>query len=86
MRRQRVNKTQLARLLNVHLPQVDRLLDLKHGSKVDQLEAAANALGRRLEVSLADPETVIRVPRVHAGVLAAQKRKRHRLAAGAKKK
>ena len=45
-----VGKAALAKRLNVHLPQVDRLLDVKHGSKVEQLEAAADALGGRLEM------------------------------------
>jgi antitoxin HicB len=53
MRTQRVGKAELARRLNVHLPQVDRLLNLKHGSKLDQLEAAAQALGGELDVSVA---------------------------------
>jgi antitoxin HicB len=50
MRTSDIGKAELARRLNVHLPQVDRLLDLRHGSKLDQLEAAARALGGRLEV------------------------------------
>lgn len=50
MRAQQVNKTELAKRLNVHLPQIDRLLDLHHGSKVDQLEAAAKALGRCVDL------------------------------------
>ncbi len=52
MRQQRVGKAELARRLGAHLPQVDRLLDLKHGSKLDQLEAAAHALGARLDITL----------------------------------
>jgi antitoxin HicB len=52
MRQQRVGKAELARRLGAHLPQVDRLLDLKHGSKLDQLEAAAHALGAYLDVSV----------------------------------
>jgi antitoxin HicB len=35
-----------------HLPQVDRLLDLMHGSRLDQLEAAFRALGLRLGVKI----------------------------------
>jgi antitoxin HicB len=50
MRRLKVNKAELARRLGVHMPQVDRLLDVKHGSKLDQLEAAARALGGELDV------------------------------------
>lgn len=52
MRQQRVGKAELARRLGAHLPQVDRLLDLKHGSKLDQLEAAAHALGAYLDVAV----------------------------------
>ena len=33
--------------------QVDRLFDLKHASKLDQLEAAAAVLGRHIEVRVA---------------------------------
>ena len=50
MRQQKIGKTALSRRLGVHLPQIDRLLDIKHGSKLDQLEAAARALGGTLEV------------------------------------
>ncbi len=40
MRAARMKKTQLARKLNVHLAQVDRLINLRHQSRLDQLEAA----------------------------------------------
>jgi antitoxin HicB len=50
MRTSEIGKAELARRLNVHLPQVDRLLDVRHGSKLDQLEAAARALNGRLDV------------------------------------
>jgi antitoxin HicB len=53
-----VTKSELARRLQVHPPQVDRLLDLRHHSRLDQLEAAAAALGLCVEISLASPETV----------------------------
>lgn len=48
-------KTALARKLDWHMPQVDRLFDLTHGSRVDQLEAAAAALGGKFEVTLFGP-------------------------------
>jgi antitoxin HicB len=35
------------------MPQVDRLFDLRHASRLDQIEAAARALGRQLEVRIA---------------------------------
>ncbi|HTI39292.1 MAG TPA: type II toxin-antitoxin system HicB family antitoxin [Vicinamibacterales bacterium] len=50
MLEQHVGKAALAKRLHVHLPQIDRLLDIKHGSKVEQLEAAASALGGRLDM------------------------------------
>lgn len=52
MLKQRMRKADLARMLDVHQPQVDRLFDLRHSSKVDQVEQAAAALGRRLNVEL----------------------------------
>ena len=45
-----IKKSELARRLGWHLPQVDRLFDLRHASRLDQIEAAARALGRTLEV------------------------------------
>lgn len=53
MVRQGVRKADLARRLGVHAPQVDRLLELGHNSKMDAIEAACNELGKRLDVSLA---------------------------------
>lgn len=50
MTEQGVKKAELARRLGWHMPQVDRLFDLRHASKLDQIEAAAKALGRHIEV------------------------------------
>ncbi|MEQ1590764.1 MAG: type II toxin-antitoxin system HicB family antitoxin [Thiobacillaceae bacterium] len=50
MTEQGVKKAELARRLGWHMPQVDRLFDLKHASRLDQIEAAARALGRHVEV------------------------------------
>jgi len=52
MRVARVGKAELARRLNWHLPQVDRLLDLRHASRLDQLEAAFRVLGKCLSVEI----------------------------------
>jgi len=52
MRSARVGKAELARRLNWHLPQVDRLLDLMHASRLDQIEDAFRALGLRLNISV----------------------------------
>lgn len=56
MRQQQMSKSELARKLHVHLPQVDRLLDVTHGSKFDQLDAAAHALGGYFDIVLVGPE------------------------------
>jgi antitoxin HicB len=45
-------KADLARKLGVHAPQVDRLLDLDHKSQLDQIEAAARAIGREFHIEL----------------------------------
>ncbi len=50
MRDEKVRKSELARRLGWHMPQVDRLLDLRHHSRLDQLEAAFAALNKRLTV------------------------------------
>jgi len=50
---QGVRKAELARRLGWKAPQVDRLFDLGHASRLDQLEAAAKALGRHIDVTLA---------------------------------
>jgi antitoxin HicB len=54
MRSSKTGKAELARRLNCHLPQIDRLLDLGHASRLDQLEQAFIALGKRLAVSIED--------------------------------
>ncbi|MEQ1635198.1 MAG: type II toxin-antitoxin system HicB family antitoxin [Methylococcales bacterium] len=50
---QGIRKAELARRLGWKAPQVDRLFDLGHASRLDQLEAAAKALGRHINVTLA---------------------------------
>lgn len=50
MTEQGIRKAELARRLGWHTPQVDRLFDLRHASRLDQIEAAARVLGRQLEV------------------------------------
>lgn len=49
---QGIKKSELARRLGWHMPQVDRLFDLKHASKLDQIEAAAHVLGKQLYVHI----------------------------------
>ncbi len=50
----RVRKSELARRLGVHMPQVDRLLDLNYSSKIEQLEAALAAVGEEIEIGIRD--------------------------------
>lgn len=50
---QGIKKAELARRLGWHMPQVDRLFDLKHSSKFDQIEAAATVLGCHIEITVA---------------------------------
>ncbi len=53
-RASRMGKAELARRLHCHLPQVDRLLDLGHGSRLDQIEQALQAAGKSLTISFED--------------------------------
>ncbi|WP_198926053.1 type II toxin-antitoxin system HicB family antitoxin [Acidithiobacillus thiooxidans] len=49
---QGIKKAELARRLEWHMPQVDRLFDLRHASRLDQIEAAANVLGKHVYVQV----------------------------------
>jgi antitoxin HicB len=49
-----IKKVELARRLGCSPSQVDRLLDIMHKSKLDQLEAAFAALGKRLEIEVVE--------------------------------
>lgn len=53
MREQAVGRAELARRLRWHLAQVNRVLDLRHASKMEQVETALAALGLRLIVDVA---------------------------------
>jgi antitoxin HicB len=66
MRNAGVRKAELARRLQWHMPQVDRLLSLRHGSRLEHLEAALTALDHRLEMRVvrgADRRADVPVPR-----------------------
>ena len=52
-RDQGVGRAELSRRLRWHLPQVNRVLDLRHASKMEQVETALAALGLRLIVGVA---------------------------------
>ncbi len=53
MREQGVGRAELARRLRWHLPQVNRVLDLRHASRMEHMEAALAALGLRLIIDVA---------------------------------
>ena len=54
MRDTGVSRTDLARRLNCPPSQVDRLLDLNHASRFDQLEAAFRVPNKRLSIQMQD--------------------------------
>ncbi len=69
MREQSVGKSELGKRLDWHLPQVDRLLAMRHGSQLDQMEEAFAALGKRLVVSVVDaPRAIVKAPQVSSRV------------------
>ena len=49
---QNIRKAELARRLHVAMPQVDRLLDVRHKSRLEGIEQALEALGRKLVVGV----------------------------------
>jgi antitoxin HicB len=53
MREQGIGRAELALRLRWHLPQVNRVLDPRHASRMEQVEAALAALGLRLIVDAA---------------------------------
>ncbi len=57
---QQVNKAELGRRLHWHLPQVDRVLDVRHASRLDQLEQALAAVGKRLELHVVEEAARVR--------------------------
>ena len=54
MRASGIRKAELARRLGCHMRQVDRLLDLNHASRLDQIESAFAALDKRIVIEIQD--------------------------------
>lgn len=52
MRNRGMRKADLARKLDLHMPQIDRLLDLRHSSKLEHVQGALEALGYRIELTV----------------------------------
>lgn len=58
LRHQNVGKAELAKRLHWHLPQVDRVLRMKHGSRLEQVEDAFRAVGKRIVLLVEDGDTI----------------------------
>lgn len=54
MQNQAIGKAELARRLGWHMPQVDRVLDINHHSRLEQMDTALGALGCNLRVEVTD--------------------------------
>ncbi len=54
MRSQSMSKNELARRLKWHRPQVDRLLNLRHATRLDTMEEAFNTLGKTMRIAVED--------------------------------
>jgi len=65
MRAQGMRKIDLARRLDWHPPQIDRLLDLTHGSRLDQIEAGFRAVGRTVAFSVVGGAAATPAPAAH---------------------
>lgn len=52
MLNQGVRKAEMARRLDVHMPQVDRLLDFRHQSKINFIEKAFFKLGKEISLTV----------------------------------
>jgi len=49
-----ISKAALGRSLDLHGPQVDRLFNLRHSSKIEQIDRALRVMGKRLEIVVHD--------------------------------
>jgi len=54
MREAGIGKAELGRRLGWHGPQIDRLLDLRHRSKIEQIDQALRAVGKVLTITVQD--------------------------------
>lgn len=52
MLKAKITKASLARLIGCHPPQIERLLDLNHASRLDQIEKALGVLGLSLHLDV----------------------------------
>jgi len=54
MRGQGIRKAELARRRGLHLPQIDRLLDRRHASRFDQIDAVLRWLAKAAMIEIRD--------------------------------
>lgn len=54
MREKGMRKSDLARALHWKRPQVDRILDIRHATRLDVMDKALRALGKRLVIDATD--------------------------------
>ena len=54
MAEQRVTNAELGRRLKLHMPQVDRILNVRYASQIGQVISAFTALGKRVEFNVVD--------------------------------
>jgi antitoxin HicB len=54
LRSKELRKTEMARRMGTSKVNVDRLFDLTHHSRLDQIEAAFRALGKELAIEVRD--------------------------------
>lgn len=58
MREKKINKSELARRLDWHMPQVDRVLKMRHDSRLEHVYEAFRAVGKRLTFTVTDEPLV----------------------------
>jgi antitoxin HicB len=59
MREKKINKTELAKRLDWHMPQVDRVLKMRHDSRLEHVDAAFRAVGKRLTFAVTDDDSLV---------------------------
>jgi len=64
-----ITKAELARRLGIHKTNVDRLFDLRHHSRLDHLEAACRALGKKIVIEAQDADRPIAQKRLGKGTV-----------------
>ena len=67
LRSKAINKTTLAQRLGWHRPQVDRVLNLRHASRLSHIEDAFRAIGAGVQFSIVDRGGAVRTRKVVSG-------------------